>query len=45
MMLRAEITPGEWIAIRKHAMDEGKSTQRLIGELLRDWLGGRDGAA
>lgn len=38
MMLRAEITPSEWVEIRKLAMDEGKTTQRLIGDTLRALL-------
>lgn len=43
--VRAEITPGEWASLRSQAALERKTTQKLIGELLRECLAAREASA
>lgn len=38
MMTRIELSPDEWAAIRKLAIDERTTTQKLIGDVLRALL-------
>lgn len=38
IMVRARITPDEWVRLRKLALDRNTSTSEMIGGLLRDFV-------